>query len=174
MTYLYRQATALPKERIVTLERLNALQREGKVGGNRIVALDDAIYAGQQADSLLAYQLEPYPHVALGNLSSSASFARQIHGGEYAKDGIRELVTLQNDFPLNAVSDFFDNDFFNRMSAAEQQIVKWIAPVDGIDNILTLSVFPHMLSDTTAGWLSRFARQFPLTFEHGFAPRVGR
>lgn len=172
MTYLYGQVAGLSPDRIMTLKQLATLKESGNLGSKRIIAVDDAIYNGWQAEERLYSQFAGYPDLALATLSSYSQFARRVSGAvplEYdilqraLSNGHRELITLQTDFSLNPEL----TSRFSHLTDHEWSLVKSLSADRLSDSSLaSLKVFPHMTSDTTPAWLDDFARKFPLTAKH--------
>lgn len=163
MTYMYKQATGLADDRIVTFRQLQALQKAGKLADRRVVALDDAIYNGWQAELKLGDELASFPHVALGTLSSFNKFAKGWHGFPLHDHGVRDLVHLQTDFGMGIALDGSVNSSYAAMTEHDREL---LGAFDPAKVNASLKVFPHMASDTAPYWLRLFVTEFPITFEH--------
>ena len=149
ITHMYLRANGLSPDKVLTFNQLQALARSGNLGSERVVALDDAIYSGNQASSLLRElsELPSLPHAALANLSTSAKFSRS---GALEP---QRLISLQTDFSLN--TNYRPPHL--QYDALDTQVLDQLLHGGEMSRLSSLIVFPHMASDTSPGWLRDFA-----------------
>ena len=149
MTYLYSRANGLGKDRTMTFDQFRALSADNS-RQLRPLIIEDAFYSGQQIQSV-ARNINSTRTTA-ASLSAFDQFALKLHETKDSLPIVPDLVSLQTDFSLNALTPDF-------IGADDRFLFNSLTQQSGYGGLVTLKVFPHMLSDTSPHWLSYFARR---------------
>ncbi len=185
ISYLYRTANNLPEDRFVSMKQLEEMKASGALGNRPVIHLDDTIYSGQQVtDSVINCFLKDYPNVVIGRYGSYYKWARN----RFAQNDNRiTTVTLATHYALNPnenyVSDldsqrpcYLSIDSLTARLTSEsnparkRQLLNQLNYLQTLDRFLhsrgrgyqqldSYQIFPYMTSDTSAKFISKFAKE---------------
>lgn len=98
-------------------------------------------------------QFEKYPDVAFANLASMGDFAKRAATGGFGVNGQREFIHLRTNFSLDPEGDYFAS----QRTDQERSLLGAITRPNDFDRVSSVQIYPHMIADTTAPWLAKFA-----------------
>ncbi|MBI4533526.1 MAG: hypothetical protein HY711_06225 [Candidatus Melainabacteria bacterium] len=157
ITYLVGKVNHLPRENFISAKQLNDLIVSGGAHGKVIAYLDDTVYSGSQATSMLQSNIAgfmKFDRVVIGSLGAYEKGISAIGGTHLASVGKVKVAAAEVHHPFYSGQ----HPFFGGLSAGAQAKVQSIGGSGGFGNVQGSLIWAYMYPDNNLEFFgSRFA-----------------
>jgi hypothetical protein len=156
VSYLFGRANQMQPGNYISARGLNEMIANGSARGKVVAYMDDTIYSGSQASSMLDSNISsfmPFRKVIVGGLGAYDKGLTAIGGTHLSQVGKATVAVADRYQPFYSTA----NPFFGNLDAAAQARVRGIGGYEGFGQIQGSQIWAYMYPDNN---LNFFGPQF--------------